>query len=373
MPLDMNMICNTKNSTCKCRETMKWNNETLECQIFINVNCSDLNDSNDLKLEKFDDSFINNLTEFSGKINISEVTSNDTLSSTELSRLNPNKITNVEIKNAFCRDIASVSRFYEEKLTIPNYSTINTVISTIGKLVFIIIVLILIFIWVKSCFICKKKNRANKQVDNYSSSLEDSNLYPQQNVPTALLGTASNPMPTYRHPMFSDPNQLPISPAIPQNQPGYMGYPNNPDPNQLPIGPVIPQNQPGYIGYPNNPDPYANPIYQTNSNQIPNGHAIIPPNQPVYPQYNPDMSVNPIYQADNYINSDQLPIGPAIPPTQPGYQNNPDLIYQDGIVVSQSQSQSQHNNEVPDSSVNSQSQPTPNEASTNNLYPPKPP
>ena len=33
--IDMNMICNEKNNTCQCRETMQWNEEALECQIFI--------------------------------------------------------------------------------------------------------------------------------------------------------------------------------------------------------------------------------------------------------------------------------------------------------------------------------------------------
>ena len=44
--IDMNMICGrtTKksiaNKKCKCRENMKWNPDVLECQIFIDVNCS---------------------------------------------------------------------------------------------------------------------------------------------------------------------------------------------------------------------------------------------------------------------------------------------------------------------------------------------
>ena len=33
--IDMNMICFDKNSTCQCRETMAWNDEALECQIYI--------------------------------------------------------------------------------------------------------------------------------------------------------------------------------------------------------------------------------------------------------------------------------------------------------------------------------------------------
>ena len=34
--VDMNMICNmTASKTCQCRDDMKWNDEALECQVFI--------------------------------------------------------------------------------------------------------------------------------------------------------------------------------------------------------------------------------------------------------------------------------------------------------------------------------------------------
>ena len=39
--IDMNMICHTEKQTCQCRQDMKWNDETLECQIFMDVDCSD--------------------------------------------------------------------------------------------------------------------------------------------------------------------------------------------------------------------------------------------------------------------------------------------------------------------------------------------
>ena len=32
--IDMNSICSETTSRCECREDMKWNNETLECQVF---------------------------------------------------------------------------------------------------------------------------------------------------------------------------------------------------------------------------------------------------------------------------------------------------------------------------------------------------
>ena len=37
----MNMICSPQ-KTCACRPDMKWNSETGECQIFMDVDCSDI-------------------------------------------------------------------------------------------------------------------------------------------------------------------------------------------------------------------------------------------------------------------------------------------------------------------------------------------
>ena len=35
---DMNMVC--KKNKCVCRDLMKWNEEALECQVFIDFNCT---------------------------------------------------------------------------------------------------------------------------------------------------------------------------------------------------------------------------------------------------------------------------------------------------------------------------------------------
>ena len=35
MNIDMNSICSTKTQKCECREDMRWNNETLECQVIL--------------------------------------------------------------------------------------------------------------------------------------------------------------------------------------------------------------------------------------------------------------------------------------------------------------------------------------------------
>ena len=42
--VDMNMECDE--GTCQCRDEMKWNEEALECQIFMDVNCTDVDTKN---------------------------------------------------------------------------------------------------------------------------------------------------------------------------------------------------------------------------------------------------------------------------------------------------------------------------------------
>merc|ERR1712018_474572 len=122
--IDMNMICFDKNSTCQCRETMAWNDEALECQIYIDVNCTGVtsvetiltgNDNEtetELKENDLEESLIYNLTDSSGNVNISELSSEETLENSELAQLNPNTTTEKEIKQAFCRDFAKVQRSY---------------------------------------------------------------------------------------------------------------------------------------------------------------------------------------------------------------------------------------------------------------------
>ena len=71
--------------------------------------------------EKIDDSLIYNLTDTEGNLNISEVTSDETLASSELTKLDPNNTSEVEIKQAFCRDMARVTRSYEVNISLINY------------------------------------------------------------------------------------------------------------------------------------------------------------------------------------------------------------------------------------------------------------
>ena len=88
--VDMNMIC--KEGKCACRDDMKWNSEGLECQIYIDVNCTDVKtekivevdtnstivDDNDDDGLKYDDSFVYNLTDpTTGQLNITEISADE--------------------------------------------------------------------------------------------------------------------------------------------------------------------------------------------------------------------------------------------------------------------------------------------------------
>ena len=121
---DMNMVC--QGGKCQCREDLKWNDEALECQIFMDVNCTDVDTKTiieepdkDKEEFDFDDTEIFNTTDATGKVNVSEITADETLATSELAELNPNTTSKDDMRKAFCRDVARVARSYESNLVVP--------------------------------------------------------------------------------------------------------------------------------------------------------------------------------------------------------------------------------------------------------------
>ena len=119
----MNLICNTNLTTsndgrCECRQDMKWNKEAGECQLFIDVDCSSITydtkpspvilEAVNKTLEKIDNTKEVELdtkadtTTFSASPDV-------TLSNSLLSTIDPSKASQAEIKEAFCRDVDSLS------------------------------------------------------------------------------------------------------------------------------------------------------------------------------------------------------------------------------------------------------------------------
>jgi len=272
--VDMNMICGQSGTSsvgsrsCQCRDDMKWNDEGLECQIYIDVNCTDIKTvespepvetlvletpNNTLasdKLEEeefeFDEQEFSNLTDSKGNLNISEISADETLSSSELSKLNPNETSPEEIRGAFCRDVARVSRSYEQTLVPPrqnhdNYNNYGRRGGSFGIVGLVIIIMI-------ACCAC---GLVWKFLEKIKEACCGNSRNKRQDYDMASRGSSDHQQPVYNHPGTQFPPQQ--DQAYPP-QPDNTLYPQI-QPDMPPLGPAIPPTQPGY---PNNPDPYAN-------------------------------------------------------------------------------------------------------------------
>jgi len=121
--MDMNLICNKKLTTsgegrCECRQDMKWNKEAGECQLYIDVDCSSITydtepspvilEAVNKTLEKIDNTKEVELDTMADNGTLS-ASPNVTLSNSLLSTIDPSKASQAEIKEAFCRDVDSLS------------------------------------------------------------------------------------------------------------------------------------------------------------------------------------------------------------------------------------------------------------------------
>lgn len=162
--MDMNLYCSTDTNKCSCREDMRWNKDELECQVYMDVDCSgyeqsgyrnkrDVNDINNATIEdpiddrEYDDpSTVStndteiltpgdlgvqlaeyNLTE---EFNITELTPEKTLEGSELVKLNVTAASKDDIQRTFCREIKAVSVQYEQP-----YRQKNTSISSLPPVI----------------------------------------------------------------------------------------------------------------------------------------------------------------------------------------------------------------------------------------------
>ena len=117
--LDINLICQKENIStptgkCQCKQDMKWNAEAGECQLFLDVDCSeityDTQPSNTiiLAVKKAQADQDAGKIHVTGNVERTEY-ANESLSNSLLTRVDPMQATPDEIKEAFCRDIDSFS------------------------------------------------------------------------------------------------------------------------------------------------------------------------------------------------------------------------------------------------------------------------
>ena len=118
------MICSLQ-KTCTCRPDMKWNSETGECQIFMDVDCSDIDVNSEPATAVSDSSATTTKPETDGDAefvevledkNITDLTANDTLKDSGLVKLDVNNTTEVELKTEFCREVSQIAGRFEVSL-----------------------------------------------------------------------------------------------------------------------------------------------------------------------------------------------------------------------------------------------------------------
>ena len=134
--IDMNMICSPQQK-CACRNDMKWNADTGECQIYMDVDCSnvDVNKkegvaaavsdvpemsgsspplANTTNMEQ-QPAEIDEAVEFVEGKEITDLTANDTLKDSGLARLDINKTSEAELKSEFCSEVSQIAGRYQRQ------------------------------------------------------------------------------------------------------------------------------------------------------------------------------------------------------------------------------------------------------------------
>jgi len=300
---------------------MKWNEETLECQIYMNVNCTDVKtvespNANDTLVsdepdDEYDDQAIYNSTNLlnaDGKLNVSEITAEETLATSELTKLDPNETTTDEIRQAFCRDIARVARSYEQTLEPPTdrdlYNDAGKGVAGAG------IIGLIIFLGCTCCvcfLICKflskikemccGDGKKGQEYDRTSQSSSDAGHRQPESAPVPMQAM-NNPDPYANNAPAYPPVAAPAYPPQPDNT-MYPQIP--PDPNLPPLGPAIPPTQPGYGATPYPPVPGGVP----------------------YPPGAPPGGAPPPYAAAPYPPATAAPVYPPAPTAAPAYPPAP--------------------------------------------------
>ena len=119
--IDMNMICSKLTKNCVCRENMRWNEDVLECQVFIDVDCSEdiknqsTNNTNKDILLLPSKSSSATLRKYKLWLRSRPISSLSPLVTLDQSNILSIDLRNVEqeaVQKIFCREISSISRRY---------------------------------------------------------------------------------------------------------------------------------------------------------------------------------------------------------------------------------------------------------------------
>jgi len=277
---DINLVCNTNitvqaGGRCECRETMKWNDATLECQFYLDVDCSKITyetPASPVVLaaanKTLDEIKLNNITapELSDNSTTAAnetLTVNQTLSTSLLSSIDPVSSTKDELTEAFCRDIDTFSWEFAQPRR-QNRDNINRGAAVAGSVIAGAVAAVVIGLLCCCCCVgccCCGGMKAAKSC--FGSKKDEDEVHDEQ--PMQYNKSADSVNPGYQG--GEVPPVYPPEAYQGQQQP-YQGYPNQPYPppdqsypqyNQpYPANPNLPYPSNPNLPYPQgNPPPYA--------------------------------------------------------------------------------------------------------------------
>ena len=266
--MDINLICNTNKTVqaggkCECREDFKWNEAKLECQFYLDVDCSKV--TYDTKASATVLAAANKTLETIKADNVTtDIPDNSTsvdkdaaLANSLLSNIDPAKANEAEIREAFCRDVDSFSWEYAEprKFTNPEPPTATWVYVV---MVLVVGVLLCCCCWCFRTGFSKVKDAFNGGGGSSGRStprekeMTGVGEMATMGAGAAIGGYTANP--------GYQPNPTPVHSLPYQPQPGGGG----PAP--------IPPTQPGYTNFPPGegaPAPIYPPAYPANNGVTP--------------------------------------------------------------------------------------------------------
>jgi len=316
LDIDMNMFCSTSTNKCQCRDSTKWNKEELECQLFMDVDCSSTRSGGSNATTAATPSESNPITTStttaqpdSGNLTISDdeedddviipdvdlnnrtivnVTAGETLVDSGLLNLDLNKTTESEIKEQFCFEMKALSQKYTRREIDPyRNDRIGETAVAIGAAIIALIVFIVCCICCCAVFICKKVFCSRKpNLSQHSHSSSDDKMAGNHEEPPPVgynpyTGqiTTGQPQPV---PTGGVMPPVPGQPAV-AAAPGYDAPPPYAPYPQPPPGSGAYPPQAAYppAGYP--PDGSAAPPYPPAGAGVPYPQQAYPPNSTPYP------------------------------------------------------------------------------------------
>jgi hypothetical protein len=318
---------------CQCRRNFRWNEKAGECQLYLDVDCSDItydtppspvvlqavnitlekvggggsvSDDEEGELSPLDENDI-----IDGSVAEANITREESLKNSLLSSIDPVQASEADIREAFCRDVDSFSFEFGQGGVPPPSDGVSGTAGAFGLLVFVIFIsccccgCVLSFRSIQRVRAARRQHLSNlaagtalvgvaelaeKEASHGGDEYHANPTYQPQPTPLHVnMMTPYPPQPTYPVLPAQEPPAAGGDPApIPPTQPGYTNtypaaaagaappYPPYAQPLPYPVGE-------GGQAYPQLPAYQPYPPYNPSATPAPNPYPAPPPFNPSAP------------------------------------------------------------------------------------------